>query len=130
MCAKQLLTEPDAIEEVREALSSVLGKRWMLALWVVDEEQQDGKVNLHTRLVNRTTWRFPHESIEESLQSLGENLEEEKQTGEPPVPAPLDVAPFVRDKEEDRVSDEEMREMLKGPEEDRSRLDEFLAPNG
>jgi len=104
---KQLLTEQEAFNDVSEAITSVLGKRWMVAVWCVDHVEENGKPPLDMlRLVSRTTWRFPHGNFEESLRLLRDNLDEEKQAGEPPVPSPLKMAPFALDTECVDVSDE------------------------
>ena len=94
--SKQLLSEQEAVSEVSEGIASASGKRWMIAVWCMDQAEENGKPPSDVlRLVNRTTWRFPRESFEESLRLLRENLDEEMQAGEPPVPTPLDPAPFV-----------------------------------
>ena len=95
---KQLLTEQEAVDETREAIASVSGKRWMIAVWCVDQAEENGKPPSDMlRLVSRTTWRFPHGNFEESLRLLRENLDEEMRAGEPPIPTALEMAPFVFD---------------------------------
>lgn len=96
MEAKQLSTEQEAMEQVQEAINAVSGKRWMAAVWCVDGVEQEGKPDLIV-LANRTTWRFPQLGFEEACWILRENLREERLAADVlPIPAPLEMAPFVR----------------------------------
>ena len=96
MEAKQLSTEQEAMEQVQEAINTVSGKRWMVAVWCVDGVEQEGKPDL-IMLANRTTWCFPQLGFEEACWSLRENLREERLVADAlSVPAPLEMAPFAR----------------------------------
>jgi len=98
---KQLLTEQEAISEVREIVNSVLGKRWMIAVWCVEETEGKGEPNL-LRLAGEVTWRFLLGDFEESLRLLREKLDEQLEAERPPVPTPLEIAPFLLEDSEER----------------------------
>lgn len=107
MVTKQLLLEQEAVDDVREMINSVLGKRWMIAVWCMDQAEQNSEPVLMS-LASRTTWHFPHGCFEESLRLLRENLDMELQASEPPVPAPLEMAPFILHKDDVDTNDEEL----------------------
>jgi len=112
---KMLLTEQEAINEARAIINSVLGKRWMIAVWCVEEDEQKNLL----RLAGKTSWRFPQGDFEESLRLLREKLEEELKARKPAVPAPLEMAPFLGeeiDLENEESMDKLFRERQGGEE--------------
>ena len=117
---KQLLTEQEAIDEVRKIVNSVLGKRWMVAVWCVEEADRSNEPNV-LKLAGETTWRFPQGDFKESLRLLREKLDEQLKAESPPVPTPLEMAPFLLDEscEEDEGNGEEpgLDELLREKEE-------------
>ena len=120
MDAKQLTSEQEAVDQLREEINAVMGKRWMVAIWcaegIVGVEQngifkQSSKQDLVV-LSNRTTWRFPQGGFEEAVNLLRENLEVEQKTDVLSVPSPLEMAPFVMPVEdESEVDDEKCSEL-------------------
>jgi len=103
--AKQLLSEQEALNDVREAINEVLGNRWMIAVWCVEEAAKEGEPNIF-RPVKRITWRFPSEDYAAGIGKLCATMFEEKRSTTPPLPVPLKVADFLR-KEEEEVEGEE-----------------------
>lgn len=109
---KQLLSEQEAVEEARRIINSVLGKRWMIAVWCVDEVEKKDEPNM-LRLAGKTTWQFPQGDFEESLRLLRNCLHEETTAGKPPVPPPLKMASFLTlASEEER--DDELQDLRSG----------------
>ena len=102
---KQLLSEQEAIDEVRTIINSVLGKRWMIAVWSVEESELPNEPNL-LKLAGETTWRFPQGDFQESLRLLREKLDEQVTAKKPAVPAPLEMAPFLVGEDEDEEEKE------------------------
>jgi len=97
MDKKDLVSEQGAVDQLQEAINGVLGKRWMVAVWSAEEIDTSVKSKLII-LSNRTTWHFPHSGFEAAVKLLRENLEKEMEAEKaPPVPAPLQMAPFVLD---------------------------------
>lgn len=96
MMFRRMVSEEQAVREVEEIVNSVLGKRWMVAAWCV-EEGSDGKFAL--RLAGKVTWQFPAGDFDESLRLLRSCLDEETRSGgQTALPPPLELASFLRDR--------------------------------
>ncbi len=111
---KQLTSEREAVDQLREEINAVLGKRWMVAIWCADEVGENGKPDL-VALSGRTTWCFPKSGFEEAIRLLSENLEVEQKTDTLSVPGPLEMAPFVVPaKDMGKADDKKCSELLLG----------------
>lgn len=93
---RRMVSEEQAAREVEEIVNSVLGNRWMVAAWCV-EEGSDGKFAL--RLAGKVSWEFPVGDFDESLRLLRSCLDEETRSGgQTALPPPLELASFLRDR--------------------------------
>lgn len=90
---KELTSESEAVQELRDRMRDVVGKRWMVALWCVDDTEKEGEPNL-LRFVGKITWKFPVGDFKRSLQLLANYLEEQTKLTVPPEPPPLKLASF------------------------------------
>lgn len=112
--AKQMVTEKDALEALREGINRVVGQRWMVCVWRVDKGAVD--------LAHRTTWDFPTGDFDVCMEQLKEALNEEKKATTPAVPPPLEIAKFLDtaagpeglvERRERRLEDETKYEILR-----------------
>lgn len=102
--AKELTSEREALDEARGAINDALGRRWMIAVWsVVNDDKGEPKT---IEPVRRITWKFPTGDFERSVDLLRDSFGEEKGAKVPPVPPPLKMADFgVFDGEEEKDTD-------------------------
>jgi len=94
----QLLSEAEAVAEVKKHMLNLQGNGWMVAFWMVREEKEKEKNTLI--FPGRTTWKFPVGDYEKCIEMLKNHMEEEVKAGKPPIPAPLDVADWLKPKTE------------------------------
>ena len=102
MLEKQFIAESEALDAVRRAINKVLGKRWMIAIWNVEEAAKEGEPNI-LKLKSKVTWRFPTGDYAESLRLLEKVIKEEVEETISAPPKPLEMADFLMDEEKEEV---------------------------
>jgi hypothetical protein len=96
--AKALTTEQEALDEVIAKVNEAIGNRWMVAVWIVAEDEK-GKPN-KTEPMRKITWKFPTEDFQKAVEQLKQTIDEEVSADEPPVPEPLKLADFGKEEVE------------------------------
>jgi len=103
---KQVISEQEAIDGLREMVQKVFGKRWMVVVWEV-EEDAEGRGTLG--FVGRMSWKFPVGDFPKCVEMLKADLERETEATLPLVPPPLDTADWLKAKE--ISTDDDMEEI-------------------
>jgi len=103
---EQILSEEEAVAKVKETVLDLQGDRWMVAFWRVEEGKEQNTLSF----AGRVSWKFPIGDYEKCVEMLKENMEGEVKAAKPPIPAPLDVADWLKPKEEIVCNCEELTE--------------------
>ena len=121
---KQMISEEEAVVKVRETMLGLQGDRWMVSFWRVVEGKEQNTLSF----AGRVSWRFPVGDYEKCIEMLKENMDAEVKASKPPVPAPLDVADWLKPKKDG------MEEEANSSQEDKVEVDEidelFNPPRG
>ena len=80
----------DASAYIVDAVNRAAGdEKFMVAVWSVDEKNE-------VILRGRTTWNFPKDKLNKSIEVLAKDLEKEKVVPEEPVPESLSRAGIIK----------------------------------
>jgi len=124
---RQMLSEREAVNDVRVAINEVLGGRWMIAVWKVDDSIKSNEPP-KLSLVRRTCWKMPMDLFDVAVGQLARSIAEEtlhnSQFDNPLPPAPLQIADFLKE-DEDEASEKLRYETgpLRGGSADKQSMD-------
>jgi len=82
--------EQDGLDAVTKAINEVLGKKWMIAIWVVEPDEKGGEDK--RKLKKRVSWRYPTGDFDHAVKSLKSSLDDE--IGVVQKPKALSMADF------------------------------------
>jgi len=124
MLDKQILTEAEALEGVRQRINESIGKQWMVAVWCVEpSDEKDTPAKLRMK---RLSWKFPQADYMECVNMLQKTMLAETTPTYAEPPAPLELAPFLKEEldEGDEKQEESIADLMTERSEDQEKGNE------